>query len=596
MKNFNVDWIINQQYNCVVQKGLFMKTKIITILLLVLFFIQISIVNASEDIYDVVLMWGQSNMTGFAGSKKTSGGVRGEDQLDYNIDIENPDRISIENFSNITGINKDILENYKQVNYVEVPIKPGTVYEYLHSNTENHLSEIKGYRDAGSNTERIGEYLEYDPYTNSLKPLEIEYTRKYLALEKSYGTNIVPEFGRMYYEKTGHKVVIVMASNAGEPIQHFLPHDDLLAYYDSFTARGKVDNFYSRNSGDVEKFTTQYIYEAAVKKYQEAIDYLISNDMTVGHKFYVVFQGEADVYKGSGGDYKDKYYEIFTYIHNRLKNDIGVEFGALIYVGGRVGNSTPKYVKGLNAEQKRIVEENSDIILGSSFPYTNYLKWADSPEETKEANEQKAKYSLCNTAVEPNLDHFNSAALSQIGYESAISAADYLSSKDPIKTVSINGKIVSDNPDGTYSFDVDSAVSKAVINIDLNRNVSFVDNYSNREVNLNYGKNVINVNLLIGNSNMITKKLVITRGEDSAEVVEENEDEGDEETENLQEKIENLQEEEKENLQEEDFKEKEIVKVDDTGIQGKVLKAILLVLITLGISVIVCLKLRNNKL
>ena len=73
-------------------------------------------VFAKAEVYDVVLFFGQSNMTGFAGK------YTGDDSSDSRIGND------LNAFSNKTGINMDILNNYTAVNHVNVPIESGTAY------------------------------------------------------------------------------------------------------------------------------------------------------------------------------------------------------------------------------------------------------------------------------------------------------------------------------------------------------------------------------------------------------------------------------------------------------------------------------------
>ncbi len=67
-------------------------------------------------------------------------------------------------------------------------------------------------------TKYLGEKLNYNIIT---KKLDIPSDKKF-SLQKSYGTNMIPQFCKKYYEKTGRKVVVVMAANGGERIANFL--------------------------------------------------------------------------------------------------------------------------------------------------------------------------------------------------------------------------------------------------------------------------------------------------------------------------------------------------------------------------------------
>ena len=45
----------------------------------------------------------------------------------------------------------------------------------------------------------------------------------------------------------------------------------------------------------------QNVYDTMVSKYKAAIKYLEEKNYTVGNKFYVVYQGEADIGKPQSG-------------------------------------------------------------------------------------------------------------------------------------------------------------------------------------------------------------------------------------------------------------------------------------------------------
>ena len=184
-------------------------------ILLVCFIMSLfSNVKAQEDIYDVILFWGQSNMTGYAGINPSTEALTGEDKYDSRITEK-----GIDNFSTITGIRKEFLTNSTAMNHVNVNHTPSTVYEFKYS--VKNIVEIK------SGTSTLGENLVYD---SGDKTLKFTARQTYFAFQESYGTNLASQFAKTYYDLTGHKVVIVMASNGGEEIAHFLPHNDLLNY------------------------------------------------------------------------------------------------------------------------------------------------------------------------------------------------------------------------------------------------------------------------------------------------------------------------------------------------------------------------------
>ena len=149
---------------------------------------------AKAEVYDVVLFFGQSNMTGYAGSYDT------EKAKDSRLT-----EMGIDSFSTATGINKQIVNKYTKMNHVDVDIAEGTAYEYIYSS--NSLREIK------SSTETLGENLEWNTSTN--KPVACD-RKSYFASQESYGTNIIPQFAKSYYEKTGRIIIAVIISNGGE--------------------------------------------------------------------------------------------------------------------------------------------------------------------------------------------------------------------------------------------------------------------------------------------------------------------------------------------------------------------------------------------
>lgn len=369
---------------------------IITILTIIFYLISTQIlisnsntVNAQDsDIYDVILFWGQSNMVGLCGLRNT------EKEKDTRYNYE--DSESVSEFSKITGINNEILQNSETMNHINIIQESETVFEYMY--TSNTLQEIT------ENTEILGESLKYN---NDTKKLE-EVTSGY-SIQKSYGTNMIPQFCKTYYENTGHKVVAVFCANSGEVIQNFLPSTD--------------EDYGDKN--------TQYIYESMVEKYNSAIKYLEDNNYKIGNKLYVVFQGETNAYNGrtSTEDYK-KY---FKKVHDYLKNDTEITKGAIVETAREIGLANHyEGVKQIHQAQEELINENDDIILGTSYAYDHYV-----PDETNYNSEdfktnifidsegnkleyskayEYAGYSVC---PDNNIIHFTSAALSQIGQETA---------------------------------------------------------------------------------------------------------------------------------------------------------------------------------
>ena len=442
----------------------------------------------NADIYDVVLMWGQSNMTGSAGSnpsKKDNDNniIYGEDAPDQNIyNGENVDSTKKSEFIKYTGIKKEIVNNYTKVNHVNVSIQSGTVYEYLLGS--NKLNEIE------ANTSKVGEYITCIEKNSKKECTEYAYGTdnvvkrtynklssgedkkfSFFALQQSKGTNMAAQFGKDYYELTGHKVVIVMASNGGEYIENFLKRDKLIKYHTdidgNYFGQGDCNALIDADKKQCyEEYFNQYIYEAMVKKYKAAVKKLTDENKTIGNKFYVVYQGESDVNAYSIVQLSDRagyhsnnnstnnspteyYKEIFKEVHNDLKKDLGLGFGAIVEIGHTNKMSSTSYGNLLEVHQaqEQLIQENDDIILASDFPFENlvpnkatfldkeifgsskynylYPIYGNNDEKFNVAIES-ANLSVCNTAVHANLVHLNSAALSQIGFETAINANNYL--------------------------------------------------------------------------------------------------------------------------------------------------------------------------
>ena len=110
-------------------------------------------VNAQDsDIYDVILFWGQSNMVGLCGLRNT------EKEKDTRYNYE--DSESVSEFSKITGINNEILQNSETMNHINIIQESETVFEYMYmSNTLQEITE---------NTEILGESLKYNNDTKKL--------------------------------------------------------------------------------------------------------------------------------------------------------------------------------------------------------------------------------------------------------------------------------------------------------------------------------------------------------------------------------------------------------------------------------------------
>ena len=322
----------------------------------------------AEDI-DLVLFFGQSNMVGYTGM--------------YKYEQETKDTRDISKY-----IDSDIIKEYKTFNYVSVQVSENIAFDYkINSKNEGTLEMIT------SKTKTLGEKSIY--INNKLR-----YSKKgdkYYSLLPSYGTNMIPQFDKTYYEETGNKMVSVMASNGGEPIRNFLP------------------------STDSEYNDEQHIYEAAKEKYLSAIEYLESNGYRVVNRFYVMYQGCSDATEELSKD--NLYYDAYMKVHNYLKKDLGLSFGVIVETSWKINekNDVDNYVKKIHEEQEKLIKNNKDIILGSNLGYVAYDK------------EYKELFALEEVPVDDkvvnNSIHLTAASLSQIGKDSAKNVAKYLKNK-----------------------------------------------------------------------------------------------------------------------------------------------------------------------
>ena len=370
----------------------------------------------TNDVYDVILFWGQSNMVG-------SCLPRQESDIRFNPESN----IEVKNYSKLSGISEDILkENSKKYrNIVYIPQTPKTVYEYVY--TTDSIKEITTPTE--SVTPQFGERLKYDTSSGKLVTTNSVY---YSSLGVSSGTNIIPEFCRTYYEKTGHKVVAVLASREGKPIRQFLPYND-------------EDNTVSEEQKSLR------VYESIKEKYEKAINYMNRNNYRIGSKIYVAFQGESDVGTTEETTNHD-YYKQFMKVHNNLKNDLGIQKGALIETARAGGTYKLDAVNVIHQAQERLISENSDIVLGSTFFYDKYVPAKEDYDKcntkiTLDSNGNKISYEnaleKARTAEDyiddnttNNAIHLTSAALSQIGRETALNLANNIDYTAPVLNIS----------------------------------------------------------------------------------------------------------------------------------------------------------------
>ena len=154
-----------------------------------------------------------------------------------------------------------------------------------------------------------------------------------------------------------------------------------------------------------------------------------SKNYKIGNKFYVAFQGGSNVpYIVNGTMTWNDYYNIFSKVHKNLRTNLDLDFGVIVETTYTVGYKVYDGVVGVHRAQESLISNTHDIILGSSYSWDKYVPDREHYNGTNyDLVLENAKYSVCYTPERSNLIHFNSAALSQIGLDSAVNAAKYIS-------------------------------------------------------------------------------------------------------------------------------------------------------------------------
>ena len=398
------------------------KKSILIITIILMITIPISFNNkveasSDEEVYDVILFWGQSNMLGFA---------RGEEEK-RQIGRE-------ENFANETATNLDIVKNIDTQTIdvsknsgigrsrVNVELEPGIAYEYIMypnaevgcTNNQLHLKPIpegKPYQYVC-----FGEALKYNKTTGNIDYVPIkDIDGTYEDVSLSGCINMIPAFCKGYYYLTGHKVIAVMCAEGGEPIESFTPG----------IKNGKN------------------IYEVMKQKYNQAVSYAESQNLKIGNKYFVSFQGESNVRDDISGTtewYETKYREVVE----GLKRDCGITNGALVETGFEIYSATMEPVNRIHNAQERLINNYADTVLGSRYPYESYVP-VDSDYQNcytnvcYDENGNKLDYGTAYARATERVDssyfdtgtvlddynriHFTSAALCQIGLETSVNLA-----------------------------------------------------------------------------------------------------------------------------------------------------------------------------
>ena len=167
------------------------------------------------------------------------------------------------------------------------------------------------------------------------------------ALETSSGSSIVPEFCKNYVEQTGRKIIAVHAAYGGRHISYFAEGGSM--------------------------------YRPIIDKYNDCLEFVKnSGEYEIGRKFYVMYQGESDT--GSSGKEDgtsaETYEQQFMSFHDGLKEECGIEFGALIY-NGRNSVLNEEGISRINGVKKALAEQHEDIIVCDKAPATYYTDRLD---------------------------------------------------------------------------------------------------------------------------------------------------------------------------------------------------------------------------
>lgn len=370
----------------------------------------------SNDIYDIVLFFGQSNMNAWP---ETGASMPAEFSDRHAYAVE-------------SGIDEDILNWTVSTSFVSIPIKESTgyIYKYLSNSLEMITPNTVICGDGFENSGYIGDIyensyggLKYNPDTKTLEQFHIG--DPYISIQTSPNQNMIPEFCRRYNELTGHKVIAVTCAVGGAPIECFLPADN-------------PNNYYNRRGA-----TQHYMYEGLVLNFNAAVKYAADNNLTIGSKYWICFQGEGNLDDNS----MNTYYDHFLEVKNNMSRDIGTERGLIVYTSGEIGCEAG-YGNVLKMHDiQTLLAENPDISIGSSFDWdrfipcesiyysddfkTNvYLDEAGNKLPYDKAFDMAKKitsyeYDFYNTG-QNNRIHMLSCTLSQIGRDCAESLANIL--------------------------------------------------------------------------------------------------------------------------------------------------------------------------
>lgn len=211
------------------------------------------------------------------------------------------------------------------------------------------------------------------------------------TVETSSGSSLVPAFVQSYVQETGRKVIVVHVARGARSISYFAEGGE--------------------------------IYPIIEQKYLAALDYIAqSPDMDVSRRFYVMFQGESNTADGSFTTVQTAYLSEnngYMSFHNAVKENLGIQFGAILMTGKNT-KDVPSGVYAIYDAQKRLAQENDDIIIGNM----EQIGWW---EEDMDKSVSDYTYYLADKV------HYNAAALQRIGASAASNIAAWLGYGDPAK-------------------------------------------------------------------------------------------------------------------------------------------------------------------
>lgn len=248
-----------------------------------------------------------------------------------------------------------------------------------------------------------GQAYEFKYLSTSLTEVRNPVGETFGEVEISSGSSIVPRFCADYVAATGRKIVAVHAARGGRAIS-------------SFDSRGGA------------------IYPNIIDKYSACIAYLEENpNFTVGHRFYLMYQGESDSSTGTSADvYKSRY----NRFHNGLVKQLGMEFGALIS-SGRNTTEDREGILRIQQAKEELAAEKDDLIYADYSAYNWYIEGR-------------------RDCIRDDLVHLNAAGLQAVADEACKNIVNYmglgddpaLAGVDPVTYLKLSGPPAPAGTDG----------------------------------------------------------------------------------------------------------------------------------------------------